>query len=238
MVVLYIFGGLLSLVVLYVLFLWVCSLPIDLEKEYTSHSPFYRFLLYSFTALGLWVLRVRVRVTGMEQVPRHKKVVFVSNHLSNYDPIVTWHIFRKWNIAFLSKESNFHIPVFGRFVRRCGFLAIDRENPRKAMAAIQSAAALLESGSFSVGVYPEGTRSKTGVLLPFHNGVFKIAQRGDADIVVLRIDGTQNICRNYLRRPTDVTVEVLDVLPAEEIQHQKTERIGNTVRQLLQKERT
>ncbi len=233
MVAFYIIAGVLGLILLYVLILWLSGLRVDMQKEYTDHSPFHRFLIDSFTAVGLWVLGVHIHVTGAEQVPAHKRVLFISNHISNYDPIVTWRIFRRWNMAYISKPSNFRIPIFGRLIRRCGFLAIDRENPRNAMRTIQSAAALLQSDQFSVGVYPEGTRSKTGQLLPFHNGVFKIAQRADADIVVLHLSGTSQIRQNYLRRRTHVYLDVLTVLPAEQIKHQRTEQIGEEIRRLL-----
>ena len=241
MIVLYIFGGIVSLILLYFHFLWICSLFVDPNKEYTEHSPFYRAQLRFFVYLMLWFLRIRVHVSGAEKLPAHKHLVFVSNHVSNFDPILTWHFFRKWNLAYISKPSNFHIPVFGRFIHRCSFLPIDRENPRKAMTTILSAAQLLRTGDFSIGVYPEGTRSKTGELLPFHNGVFKIAQKADADVVVLSLTGTSQIHKNYIRRRSHVYLDVLAVLPAEQIKSQKTEQIGDEVRRLLlehQKERT
>ena len=241
MIILYILCGMVGLFLLYALLFWLCGLPVDMKKEYTDHSPFYRWLLQSNSALWMRLLHIRVHVTGMEQLPDHKRLLFVGNHVSNYDPILTWIAFKKWNMAFISKPSNFKIPFFGPAIRRCCFLAIDRENPRNAIATIGKAAELIRSGQFSVGVYPEGTRSKTGQLLPFHNGVFKIAQRSDADIVVLKVSGTEQIHRHVPFRRSDVFLEVLAVLPAEQIKHQKTEQIGETVRHLLeqnQEERT
>lgn len=233
MVILYVLAAMIAAFLLYALLFWLCGLPVDMKKEYTDHSPFYRWLLQFNSALWMRLLRIRVHVTGMELVPRHKNVLFVSNHLSNYDPILTWIAFKKWNMAFISKPSNFKIPFFGPAIRRCCFLAIDRENPRNAISTIGKAAELIRSGQFSVGVYPEGTRSKTGQLLPFHNGVFKIAQRAGADIVVLSIAGTERIRHRVPFRRSDVALDVLAVLPAEQIQQQKTEAIGQTVRQLL-----
>lgn len=233
MVVLCILALMIGLFLLYALLFWLCGVPVDIKKEYTDHSPFYRWLLNFNSGLWMKLLRIRVHVTGLEQVPRHKKVLFVGNHISNYDPILTWLAFKNWNMAFISKPSNFKIPFFGPAIRRCGFLAIDRENPRNAIVTINKAAALIGSGLFSVGVYPEGTRSKTGQLLPFHNGVFKIAQKSEADIVVLSIAGTEKIHRNVPFRRSDVYLDVVGVLPAETIKKEKTEAIGETVRQLL-----
>lgn len=237
MIVLYIFGGLLALVVLYVLFLCICSLLVNTKKEYTHYSPFYHGVVHSLAAIILWFSRVRVHIAGAEKLPQHKRLLFVSNHLSNYDPIITWHVFRKWNMAYISKPSNFGIPIAGRLIHRCCFMPIDRENPRKAMTTILRAAQLLQSEEMSIGVYPEGTRSKTGVLLPFHNGVFKIAQRGNADVVVLSVTGTSEIHRTKILRRTHVYLEVLAVLPADQIKAQKTEQIGEEVRRLLLKKK-
>ena len=83
-------------------------------------------------------------------------------------------------------------------------MAIDRENPRNAMKTIIKASKLLQKGEVSVGVYPEGTRSKECKLLPFHNGVFKIAQRADAPIAIVAISGTEKVSKNYPLHKTDV----------------------------------
>ena len=110
---------------------------------------------------------------------------------------------------------------------------IDRENPRKAIVTINRAAELLKSQEVSIGVYPEGRRSKTAELLPFHNGVFKIAQKADADIAVISLVGTQKIHKNFPWRRTDIYVDVLDVIPAEQIKGVKTDVIGGRVEALL-----
>lgn len=230
-----ILGLIFAVILAYAVFLIICSLFVNTSKEYDEHSRFYRALLNGFTAVGLWVLRVKVHTTGIEKIPKGtKNLLFVSNHRSNYDPIVTWHVLKKWQPAFVSKADNFKIPIFGRFIRKCCFMAIDRENPREAMKTINKAADLLKRGEVSVGVYPEGTRSKGGQLLPFHNGVFKIAQKAGADIVVLAVAGTENIYRNLPFGRTDVCLDVIDVIPADAVKGCKTAVIGERVYDGLQ----
>ena len=234
MIILYILGAVLVLLLLYILFLGICSLLVSPHKEYKKNSSFYRFLLDSATAGALKLLRIKVHVSGVEKVPTDEKLLFVSNHRSNFDPIITWYVFKKWKVAFVSKESNFKIPFFGRIIRRCCFMAIDRTNPRKALSTINAAAKLLHKQEVSIGVYPEGTRSKNGILLPFHNGVFKIAQKADAAIVVLTVVGTENIHRNTPFRKTDVYLDVLDVIPAEKAKTVRTEALGAEIRHLIE----
>jgi len=140
MIIVNILCGILTLLILYFLFLGICALLVRPEKRYTKDSPFYRFLLESATACALKLLRIHVHVSGMQKLPQGKKLLFVGNHRSNYDPLITWHVFKKWKLAFVSKPSNFRIPFFGRIIRKCCFLPIDRENPRNAMKTILAAA--------------------------------------------------------------------------------------------------
>ena len=233
MIILYILGALLAVLILYFLFLGVCALLVSPDKTYEKNSPFYRFLLESATAVAIKLLRIRVHISGIEKIPKDEKVLFVCNHRSNYDPLITWCALNKWKIAFVSKPENFKVPFFGRIIRKCCFLPIDRENPRKAIVTINKAAKLLKKQEVSVGIYPEGTRSKNCRLLPFHNGVFKIAQKAEVPIVVLSITGTEKISKRTPFQHTDVYLDVLEVFPSENIKELKTEMIGMMVRHLI-----
>ena len=233
MILLYILVILLGLPLLYILFLGICALLVLPNKSYEKNSAFYRFLLNSATTATIKLLRIRVHISGMEKIPKDEKVLFVSNHRSNFDPLITWNALRQWKIAFVSKPENFKVPFFGRIIRKCCFLPIDRENPRKAIVTINKAAKLLKAQEVSVGIYPEGTRSKTCQLLPFHNGVFKIAQKAESPIVVLCITGTQKISKRTPFQHTDVYLDVLDVFPAQGVKETKTEMIGTVVRHLI-----
>ena len=234
MILLYVVFAPLALLLMYLLFLGVCCLLVNPEKEYDKNSPFYRVLLDSATAMVMKLLRIRVHVNGVEKIPKDTKVLFVSNHRSNFDPIVTWYALKKWKIAFVSKPSNFKIPFFGRIIRKCCFMPIDRENPRNAIVTINKAAKLLKKQEVSIGIYPEGTRSKHGQLLPFHNGVFKIAQKAEAFIVVLCVTGTEKISKQTPFRRTDVYLDVLEVFSVQGIKETKTEMIGTAVRRLIE----
>lgn len=234
MIVLYILGGLLALLILYVLFLGVCALLVSPDKTYEKNSPFYRFLLESATAVAIKLLRIRIHVSGVEKIPKDEKVLFVCNHRSNFDPLITWNALRPWKIAFVSKPENFKVPFFGRIIRKCCFLPIDRENPKKAIVTINKTAKLLKEQEVSIGIYPEGTRSKTCQLLPFHNGVFKIAQKAEAPIAVLCITGTEKISKRTPFRRTDVYLDVLEVFSAQGIKETKTEMISTAVRRLME----
>lgn len=84
--------------------------------------------------------------------------LLVSNHLSNFDPIVTSVWLSKRKSVFISKESNFRLPIAGSFIRQAGYLCIDRNDPMKAMAAVSCAVKRLNQGFFVGGLsgrYPK-----------------------------------------------------------------------------------
>lgn len=221
------------LIIALVLFLTVCTLFVSPKRYYEKDSKFYRFLIDLAASVACWGARLRLHITGKELLPTDRKILYVGNHVSNYDPIITWHAFPNAKLSFISKASNFKLPWFGRFIRRCCFMDIDRENPRNAIVTINRAAELLKNQEVSVGVYPEGTRSKSTELLPFHNGVFKIAQKANVDIAVVSLTGTEKIHKNFPWCRTDIYVDVLEVIPASEIKGVKTEIIGSRVETLL-----
>lgn len=212
--------------------LLISSLFVDPKRDYQKNSKYYRWLLHTATYAALKLLGVHIYVTGMEKVPKDTRFLLVSNHRSNYDPIVTWHIFRDYDLAFVSKPENFKIPAFGRIIRKCCFLPIDRENPRNAIVTVSKAAELIKTNTVSMGIYPEGTRSREKHLLPFHNGVFKIAKRAEVPIVVITVTGTDRICKR-LFQGTDVQLNILDVIPAEKVTAMKTAEIGELARLMM-----
>ena len=77
-------------------------------------------------------------------MPKNERFLLVGNHISNFDSIVQWRVLRKERLAFISKESNFKIPFFGRLARRCCFLEIDRANPRNAVKTVEDAVEMIK----------------------------------------------------------------------------------------------
>lgn len=145
--------------------------------------------LRSWVRLTLdWVLTLigyRIHLTGTEKLPC-VPFLLVCNHRSAFDPLCAIAVMSQSPI-FVAKPSVFRIPLIGTIMRRLGFMPIDRENARNAVSTIKQAAALIREESLCVGIYPEGTRSKTGELLPFHAGSFKIAAMADCPVVVAAI---------------------------------------------------
>ncbi len=226
-------GALVAAIVIYFLFIFVASFFISTKKEYNKDSRFYRFLLHSSTGIGMRIMRIRYDLVDLDKIPEGKQMLFVCNHRSNFDPLVSWRLLRKHNPSFISKESNFKVPFYGRLIRRCCFMSIDRENPRNAMMTIDRASKLLIADEVSIAVYPEGTRSKSCELLPFHNGVFKIAQKANVPVVVLTLQGTEKVSKNYPWKSTKIRLKCVGVIPADHVKGSKTSIIADEARDMI-----
>lgn len=224
---------LLSCFLLYWLNLVISSLFVDTKRIYEKHSGYYRWLLNSSTWFLVVFGRVHYHTTGIEKIPTDQRFLLVCNHRSKLDPITTWYLLRDYDLAFISKEKNFHVPFWGRIIRRCCFLSIDRENPRKAMATINMASKLIKDDQVSIVVYPEGTRNFGKGILPFHNGIFKIAQKANVPVVICGMKGADKMPENFPLHRSDIYFDVLDVIPAEQVKSQRCNDIGDYARSLM-----
>lgn len=221
--------------VAFLLALLLISLFMDMKNPVTENHPRCRRVVLYVLGILCGIGRVRVHLTGEELVPEGR-FLLVSNHRSNYDPIATGWALRRHDIAFVTKPENLKIPLAGPWIYKANYLPIDRNDPRKAMTTIQMASEFIRRDEMSIGIYPEGTRSKTDEMLPFHNGVFKIAQKADVPILVVSIRGSENIHKNVPWRHTDVYVNVCAVLAAEDVKKSTGAALGNRVRTLLEED--
>lgn len=231
-ILLYVFLGLLALPLFLLALVFVSSRFVDPNKEYHKVSPYYVFLSRMTDVIVIWFMRVRIRVHQQAEWPS-EPFLLVSNHASGFDPVVTWYVLRKRQIAFLSKKENFHAPVYGRILMRCGFLPIDRTDPRKAIASIQRAAEMMKSEGLSYCVYPEGTRNYGRELLSFHDGVFRIAQKAEAPIVVMTIKGSETIADKFPWHRSTVDVFVSAVIPREDVLRMRTRDLSEMAREVI-----
>ena len=215
-VILCIVGAVLAYLVCHVLILLIMAFIVDMNKEYERTSKFYeRFMNYSVWLI-LKLINVKVVLTGKEKIPTNGRFLFVANHRSNFDPIVARATLGKYDIDFISKPQNFKIPVVRRFLHRMKFLAIDRDNPRSSLKTLNKAIEYIKNDEGSMGVYPEGMRSFSGELLPFHDGVFKVALKANVPVVVACMTGQETIKDKAPFKKSVVHFDILDVIQIEE----------------------
>ncbi len=220
--------------VLYLLVVRLLTRKTDLSRPDAVQNPHARWGVWQVGQMLCALGGVRPVITGTGKLPETERFLFVSNHRSMFDPLMVMGYLEKWNIQFISKPSNLKIPLVGSSARTAGILAIDRENDREALKTILTAADYLRRGLCSVGIYPEGTRTRTGELLPFHSGSFKIAQRAKAPLVIACVHGTEKAKRGYFLHPHRCYLEILECLPAEDVKARNTQELAAHSRELIE----
>jgi 1-acyl-sn-glycerol-3-phosphate acyltransferase len=138
------------------------------------------------TFRGIMSIFYRWQVIGAENVPAEGPVLVCSNHISNWDPIVVGSGFTHRMVHFLAKESLFKVPVLSWIVRDFGAFPIKRGAGDR--GAIRAALAILSEGK-AMGIFPEGTRQKTGKLGEAQPGAAMFALRSGAAVVPAAIIG-------------------------------------------------
>jgi 1-acyl-sn-glycerol-3-phosphate acyltransferase len=194
------------------------------------------FLGHVGVGLALAMAGIRYRVIGRDKVPP-RSVVFCSNHESNVDPPVLFMGLHP-QLHVLYKAELHKFPIMGTVLDVGGFVPIDRGDRDKALASIRRGADSIRSGN-SFLIFPEGTRSRTGQLLPFKKGGFIMAIESQAPIVPVAIQGGRDAMRkgSAFVRPVHVTVRIGDPIPTAGLtladRDDLIERVRAAVEQLL-----
>jgi 1-acyl-sn-glycerol-3-phosphate acyltransferase len=163
--------------------------------------------------LGVRIAGIRVRLEGLENVPVGKSCIFLSNHVSNLDPPVLLPSIPGMTSVFL-KKSLMRIPLLGTAMRMGKFVPVARGHNREdAEKSVEDAADALRSG-LHITIFPEGTRSTDGQLLPFKQGAFFLAMATEAPVVPIIIQGTARMMRKGSLKvyPGEAVVRFLPVV--------------------------
>ncbi len=229
-------GAYLVFLLLMWIFLAVVSATINTKKDYEKHNRFYGVLFSLLMENAAQLSSANITITGMEKLPKPSegRFLFVSNHISIYDTFIQVGAFIKYPLAFISKPENFNIPIGHRYMTRCRYMAIDREDVRSGAKITKKAADMISSGDCCVGVYPEGTRNRTEeTLLEFKHGCFKSAVWAKSPIVIGVVHNSNNIKNGFPFKRTKVHFEIVEVMPYEQFKDWSTVQISDYVREKM-----
>lgn len=161
----------------------ICTLFDASGRSYAFHARLW-------ARFGLALNNTPVELRGAEHLP-DGPFILMSNHQSNFD-ILSLIATIPRRVYWIAKKELFDIPIFGSSMRRGGYIPLDRSDGRKALKSMDNAAAIIRQGS-SVVMFPEGTRSPDGQLLPFKRGGFMLAVRAGVPVIPVTINGSGKV---------------------------------------------
>jgi 1-acyl-sn-glycerol-3-phosphate acyltransferase len=166
------------------------SLSAIIATLFDSSGRAYALHARLWARIALALNGVAVTVTGTEHLP-DGPVIFMCNHQSNFD-ILSLLAAMPRQIHWIAKKELFEIPVFGPSMRRGGYIPLDRSDGRRALQSMDEAAATIHRGK-SVVLFPEGTRTEDGTLLPFKRGGFILARKAAVPVIPVTINGSGRV---------------------------------------------
>lgn len=203
----------LILVVTFVTLFLICSIPIMLVEWIIGK---FNMDIKSRSSLAIvnWAFRVitflsgtKVIALGEENIPQDTAVLYVGNHRSFFDIILTYPRVPR-PTGYVAKKEMRKVPLLATWMRYLHCLFLDRDNIKEGMKTILTAIEKVKSG-ISICIFPEGTRNKTAdSFLPFHEGSFKIAEKSGAPIIPMTIVNSAAVLEDHFPRIKKATVVI------------------------------
>lgn len=210
------------------LVIWLITRPFDKNlKVLHIYSCFWS--TFHYWTVPMW----KFVVTGKENIDKKATYVVVSNHQSQLDILAIYRIF--FHFKWVSKIEVFRLPFLGWNMRLNNYIPLKRGDKESIRAMLEKCREALEEGS-SICMFPEGTRSETGILRPFKPGAFQLAHELKLPILPIAIDGTIDVLPKYslqLKSRTPMKVQVLPPIPYEFFKDMGVEETAAYVRKII-----
>ncbi len=230
----------LILVAGFVILFLILSMPIMLvEWIIGKYNPDVKSR--SSLAIVNWAFRcvrflagTRVDYLGEENIPTDTPVLYIGNHRSFFDIVLTY-VRVPRPTGYIAKKSMEKVPLLSIWMRNLHCLFLDRENIKAGMQTILTAIDLMKNGK-SICIFPEGTRNREeGTLLPFHEGSFKIAAKAGCPIVPMTINNSAAVFENQFPRikKTHVIIEYGKPIYIKELPKEQQKKLAPYVQEII-----
>lgn len=189
------------LVVLFLLSFFILSIPlmfvefiigkINPRRKIASS----RFIVKNAFHIVLFISGVKRTVIGLENIPKDEAVLYVSNHRSYFDILVSYVSFPSLT-GFVAKIEMAKIPFLSTWMRNINCLFLDRDNIKEGLKTILKGIEQIKNG-YSVYISPEGTRNQGKEMLPFKEGSLKMAEKTGCAIIPVSLSNTEAVFENH-----------------------------------------
>lgn len=182
----------------------------------------------------LSICQTEVEVKGKELLPKDTPVLYIANHNSYFDVIIGYSQCDRLT-GFIAKQEVSKIPILKLWMERLYCLFLDRDNLKQGMQVILTSISYIKKG-ISIWIFPEGTRSKTGEMLPFKDGSFKIATKTGCPIIPVAFTHTADILENHFPfvKKTTVTMRYGAPIDPTQLSEENKKHIGSYVQNVIQ----
>ena len=179
------------------------------------------------------ILMSKMTVKGKENIKDNKHYIFMANHASFFD-IACLYAATSRNLHFIAKEELSRQFFTGYMLRKLQIIFVDRSNAQKSAASIKQAVELIAKGK-NVGVFPEGTRTKTGKMGVFRKGGFKLAIQSKTPIIPVAIEKTAIAWprNNRKLRPANVIITFGPEISVEEYSEENPKELVEKVQSYI-----
>jgi 1-acyl-sn-glycerol-3-phosphate acyltransferase len=229
--------GLASLLIGFILafssILMIVSILGEFRKGKPYDNKFNHDFAKSLLRLALHIARIKVTVTGMENMPKDNKFVFVSNHQENYDIMILLPTFKDHPICFIAKEPLFKAPIIGKWIGLLGNVPIGREADREAAMSIITGIKRYKAG-VPFGIFPEGKRSFSNEMIEFKPGALKLAMKPKADILIGTLYDGPVIFKRFPWKRYDIRVHIHPLLKYEDYKDLNSHELSDKIKAVIQ----
>lgn len=202
-------------------------------KTYNPKDKKRWFFMVDVARFSCFWLGVRLKVNGLEKLPKTGPVVFYCNHESYLDMFILYVILHKWPHATLYKKIIETYPLASGMAKALGGVSIEREDDKEALKSIIKIIGEVKEG-VNFLIFPEGTRAKTSRLNPYKAGSFKVVEKAKVPAVILALDGSFKKRMTIPFIPTHIYFNVVDVFYPEYFLDKSTHDLAERANNLVQ----
>ncbi len=182
----------------------------------------------------LWLAGTAVTVLGKENVPLDTAVLYVGNHRSYFDILLTY-VRVPRPTGYVAKKEMLRYPLLKNWMKNLHCLFLDRDNIKEGLKTILTGIDKVKNG-ISICIFPEGTRNKVNdTFLPFHDGSFKIAEKSGCPIIPMSINNSAAIFEDHLPKikKAHVVIEYGKPILLDQLSKEEKKRIGEHVQKII-----